>query len=177
MKASGPAIVGLDLLTLTFWIHWKHEPILVAHKTLTKSSTYVKFVIKFVGTTNLTNFSNFRKPLNHNNYGYASHTKLKLWGGFAAHWNVFTNLTYVEDFVKVLWATKMGSCLQWYIQKSYKTFPWPHSPEAYWVCEWVSHPPSETKCSSLFSVSVCLLHNINVRLSLSQPHPELYLTM
>ena len=44
--------------------HRRHEPILVAHKTLTKSSTYVKFVIKFVGITNLTNISNFRDPLN-----------------------------------------------------------------------------------------------------------------
>ena len=44
--------------------HWRHESILVACKTLTESSTYVKFVIKFVGTTNLTNILNFREPLN-----------------------------------------------------------------------------------------------------------------
>ena len=44
--------------------HQRHEPILVADKTLTKSSTYVNFVIKFVGITNLTNILNFREPLN-----------------------------------------------------------------------------------------------------------------
>ena len=44
--------------------HWRHEPILVTCKTLTKSSTYVKFVIKFVGPKNLTNILNFREPLN-----------------------------------------------------------------------------------------------------------------
>ena len=44
--------------------HRRHEPILVTCKTLTKSSTYVKFVIKFVGTANLTNILNFREPLN-----------------------------------------------------------------------------------------------------------------
>ena len=38
--------------------------------------------------------------------------KLKLWVGFAAPSHVITNLTYVEDFVKVLRATKMGSCLR-----------------------------------------------------------------
>ena len=32
--------------------HWRHEPILVAHKTLAKCSTYVKFVVKFVTCTN-----------------------------------------------------------------------------------------------------------------------------
>ena len=32
--------------------HWRHEPILVACKTLTKSSTYVKFVITFEGAAN-----------------------------------------------------------------------------------------------------------------------------
>ena len=36
------------------YIHQRHEPILVSCKTLTKSSTYVKFVVKFVGNTNLT---------------------------------------------------------------------------------------------------------------------------
>lgn len=36
--------------------HRRHEPILVAYKTLTKSSPFVKFVIlKLVWTTNLTN--------------------------------------------------------------------------------------------------------------------------
>jgi hypothetical protein len=44
--------------------HQRDEPILVARKTLTKSSTYVKFVIKFVGTANLTNILKFREPLN-----------------------------------------------------------------------------------------------------------------
>ena len=34
--------------------HWRHEPILVTCKTLTKSSTYVKFVITFEGTANPT---------------------------------------------------------------------------------------------------------------------------
>ena len=44
--------------------HRRHEPILVVRKTLTKSSTYVKFLIKLVGTANLTNISKFREPPN-----------------------------------------------------------------------------------------------------------------
>ena len=81
-----------------------HEEVITpesfARKTLTKSSTYVKFAthvsfglikikkfntIKFVGPANLTNILNFRAP-----------HKLKL---FAAPSKVITNLTYVEDFV------------------------------------------------------------------------------
>ena len=44
--------VGISCKTeIMNWVsHQRHEPILVARKTLTKSSTYV---IKFVGTTNL----------------------------------------------------------------------------------------------------------------------------
>ena len=34
---------------------------------------------------------------------------------------IITNLTYVEDFVKVLWVTKMGSCLWW--QNGFNQFP------------------------------------------------------
>ena len=45
-------------------LHRRHKLIFVACKTLTKSSTYVKFVIKFVGPANLINISNFREPLN-----------------------------------------------------------------------------------------------------------------
>ena len=37
--------------------HWKQGPFFVAHKIITQSSTYVKFVIKFLITTNsVTNF-------------------------------------------------------------------------------------------------------------------------
>ena len=32
--------------------HWKQGPIFVAHKIITQSSTYVKFVIKFEITAN-----------------------------------------------------------------------------------------------------------------------------
>jgi hypothetical protein len=35
--------------------HLRYVPILVAHKALTRSSTFVKFVIKIVNITNLTN--------------------------------------------------------------------------------------------------------------------------
>ena len=84
--------------------HWRHEPILVAHKTLTKSSTYVKLVIKFVGTTSFISILNFREPPNNSPYQLwlSKPHKLKLWIGFAVPSNVITNLTYVEDFVKVL---------------------------------------------------------------------------
>ena len=42
------------------------------------------------------------KHSNLTNYGYVEPHKLKLWIGFAASSNVITNLTNVEDFVKVL---------------------------------------------------------------------------
>ena len=59
-RQTGPgAVCKFKIIT-----HRRHEPILVARKTLTKSSTYVKFVIKFVGTANITNILNFREPLN-----------------------------------------------------------------------------------------------------------------
>jgi hypothetical protein len=35
--------------------HLRYVPILIAYKALTKSSTFVKFVIKIVSITNLTN--------------------------------------------------------------------------------------------------------------------------
>ena len=78
-RQTGPgAVCKFKIIT-----HRRHEPILVARKTLTKSSTYVKFVIKFVGTANLTNIMKFREPLN--NYSYqlwlCKPHKLKLWVG------------------------------------------------------------------------------------------------
>ena len=62
---------GCKQLTIMWehW-HWRHEPISVTCKTLTKSSTFVKFVIKFVGITNLTNILNIREPLNNWPYNY-----------------------------------------------------------------------------------------------------------
>ena len=49
--------------------HWRHEPILVAHKTLTESSTYVKFVITFEGAANPTHNLSLWGLHNHNWYG------------------------------------------------------------------------------------------------------------
>jgi hypothetical protein len=40
-------------------LHWKQGPIFVAHKVITQSSTYVKFVIKFEITTNPVTNSKF----------------------------------------------------------------------------------------------------------------------
>ena len=33
-------------------LHWRQEPFLVTHKTYTKPSTFVKYVIKLVGVAN-----------------------------------------------------------------------------------------------------------------------------
>ena len=49
--------------------HRRHEPILVARKTLTMSSTYVKFVITFEGATNPTHNLILCGSHNHNWYG------------------------------------------------------------------------------------------------------------
>ena len=40
--------------TMYIILHRRHEPILVAHKTIKKSSTYVECVITFEGATNPT---------------------------------------------------------------------------------------------------------------------------
>ena len=39
------------ILKICVW-HQRQQPFLVAHKTYTKSSTFVKYVIKLVGTAN-----------------------------------------------------------------------------------------------------------------------------
>src|SRR6202050_714910 len=39
------------------YLHWRQEPLCGARKTYTKPSTFVKYMIKFVGTANpITNF-------------------------------------------------------------------------------------------------------------------------
>ena len=45
---SGPLAGCLQWVNL----HWRQEPFLVTHKTYTKPSTFVKYVIKLVGATN-----------------------------------------------------------------------------------------------------------------------------
>ena len=38
--------------TIESWCHWRHGSVFVAHKSSTNSSTYAKFVIKYVDATN-----------------------------------------------------------------------------------------------------------------------------
>jgi hypothetical protein len=33
------------------FLHWRHKPLCVTHKTVTKPFAFVKFAIRFVGTT------------------------------------------------------------------------------------------------------------------------------
>ena len=42
--------------------HQRQEHFFAARKTITKPSTYVKFVIKFVGAANLTNILSLSEP-------------------------------------------------------------------------------------------------------------------
>ena len=53
----------------------------------------------------------------------------------------------------------------------------PHSPEACWVREGVSHPPPGTKCRCVCIAVLRLCLSFNVSLSLSHPQSELFLTL
>jgi hypothetical protein len=47
-------------------LHRRQDPFFVAHKTITKPSTYVKFVIQFEGAANPTHNLSLCSPHNHN---------------------------------------------------------------------------------------------------------------
>jgi hypothetical protein len=57
--------VTCDCAPLPMHTHQRQEPFFVVHKTITKPSTFVQFVIKFVGVKNLTNILSLSEP--HNN--------------------------------------------------------------------------------------------------------------
>jgi predicted restriction endonuclease len=91
-------------MTSSTYVEYFHQSFCVTHKTETKPSTFVKFIIKFVGDTNFANILSL--CLSHNNclcqiWIYVTN-KFKLLIGFVAPTNLITNLTDVQGFVSVL---------------------------------------------------------------------------
>jgi len=91
-------------MTSSTYVEYFHQSFGVTHKAETKPSTFVKFVIKFVGDTNFANILSLCSS--HNNclcqIWICVTNKLKLLIGFVAPTNLITNLTDVKGFVSVL---------------------------------------------------------------------------
>src|SRR6266481_2674507 len=94
------------------WSHWRQEPFCVDHKTDAKHSTFVKYVIKFVGRANpITNFEFVEEYVKNNkpnkylififltypipNLDYVSHTRFNC----VVIAKSFRYLNYEEDYV------------------------------------------------------------------------------
>ena len=96
--------------------HGRHGPFCVACKTYTKSSTYVKYVMKFANITNLMPILRLCDPHNCQTcqLWLCELDTLKICTGFVTSANLITYLTNVEGFVSILRSTQKGSCLRCY---------------------------------------------------------------